>query len=170
MSVRSGAGSRARWLPAAILCITIPLVSGCLGSGNEDSDAKSRDEGGFISQREWELEYHRTVESFLEKLPLGFQFAENPTPPEGQIAASLGVAEAYFQWYCAWLEIYVEDPGEGSQREALEQLRRFQHTEWGREHVDDPDGVWDKTLDAAELGDRSGVKEFYETDCGLGGE
>lgn len=119
---------------------------------------------GFMGPEQYQREYEDTIENFPETLPDGFEFVPTPSPPQGDIAVSLGTAEAYFQWNCAWMEQYLADPNE----EAMKQLRRFPHTTWATENYEDPDGIWDETLDEAELGDLSTLREFAETDCGIG--
>ncbi|WP_157834236.1 hypothetical protein [Leucobacter sp. PH1c] len=165
MSSRSLRRRMARWW-LGILVLILAGTTACTGEAPGEPGTETR----FISAREWTAEYERTVASFPERLPEGFQFAEHPSPPRGQIAESLGEAEAYFQWYCAWLGLALESSDSAVRAEGMTQLRRFPETSWAVDHLEDPDGVWEQTLESAELGDLGGLAEFHRTDCVLGAE
>ena len=44
-------------------------------------------------------------------------------------------------------------------------MRSLHYTEWGSQYIEDPDGIWDATLDKAELGDLTELRSFYDGGC-----
>lgn len=134
-------------------------------SGCSSAPPEEKPEEGWLTQSEYQAEYQDTVAQFPELLPDGFEFRDEAVPMEGDIESSLGAADAYFQWSCAWSEVLLEDPNGELRTVAIDELRKFPNTAWGVSNFQDPDNVWGKLLDSAELGDLSPLKETHETDC-----
>lgn len=149
------------------VCWTLPALlltlAACSSTPADESDDAQRD--GVISAGQYQREYDETVANFPERLPEGFEFVESPPRIDGEIASSLGTASAYFQWYCAWADIYLTTPDDSDKNVAMEELRKYPTTDWAVKHFEDPDGVWEQMLDAAELGDPSELKSMSSSDC-----
>jgi hypothetical protein len=146
------------------LAIGTSLLAGC--AGHSSREAKPGAE--FVGEDAYQARYRAVVKSFPEKMPPGATFPPSAPPlePGAQAQLSGGDAEAYFEWRCAWEAVYLSTTDEASKSEAMRQLRRWPHTTWARDWYEDPSGIWDDTLDAAELGDVSGLAEFDKSDCG----
>lgn len=159
--MRSAGRCRA-WMILPFLLISASGCSNTPTGGETQVDSQSE---GILSPAQYQAEYEAAVANFPERLPEGFKFVESPPVLEGEIASSLGTSSAYFQWYCVWAEVYLTVPDPGQKNMAMEELRKYPTTEWATQHFEDPDGVWEKMLDAAELGDPSELKTMSSSDC-----
>ena len=76
-----------------------------------------------------------------------------------------GLGHAYNYWECAWMTVALESAAGADRDEALAMLRRGLDSEFEKNYVEDPDKVWERRIREAELGDMSGVAEFYASGC-----
>jgi hypothetical protein len=110
--------------------------------------------------------YHETIADFPEAMPPGVTFPPDPPPMDGDIGIGNAGARAYFHWVCGWEDVLLTATSETERDEAATQLRKFTDTVWAREHYDDSAGIWPAMIDAAQLGDLTKLRGFYESDCG----
>lgn len=141
----------------AIWGVAMTLAS-CAVPGSTESE-------GVVDSAKYVELYQETVADFPEKMPDGVGFPEEPPAMSGDIGIGNAAGAAYFQWNCAWTDVYLTDDDPDVRAEAMEQLERFPHTEWGMNYLEDPDGIWDGWLQAAVLGDLTPLRETYETGC-----
>ena len=143
------------------------LALALVGATSTACTSEPVDAEEYVDHDEYVLLYREAVADFPERLPEGVTFPADPPPFEdGLIGAGNGAGMAYFHWNCAWMDVYLSaSPGDPLRAEALAELRRWPGTEWAVEFYDDPGGVWDATLDKAELGDLTTLRGFYEADC-----
>ena len=119
----------------------------------------------YVSHERYAQLYRETIADFPHPLPEGVTFPPAPPYEPNFTGEGNGPGTAYMYWNCAWEHVYLDTQSESDKTQAMEQKRQLQHTEWGTENIEDPDGIWDETLDAAELGDPSGLCSFYDGDC-----
>lgn len=152
-------------------CVTLVTflicTTACSPEGIYGTEVVDESNGAILTPEQYQAEYEETVASFPERLPDGFEFNERPPRLEGDVGASLGTASAYFQWYCGWADVYFNDQNVDQQRVALEELYKFGTTDWALQHFDDPENIWNKMLDQAQMGDPSMLKNMTSADCNL---
>lgn len=107
--------------------------------------------------------YKETVSDFPEPLPDGVRFPSDPPPMEGDIGRGNAAGAAYFFWVCSWEDVYLR--GDDRAETAMEHLRAFPTTAWGSQYLEDPENGWGGVLDAAELGDLTELRSFFQSDC-----
>jgi hypothetical protein len=153
-----------KWICASVMVPPILLaLTACVPSYDPADHSESSD--NIITTEEYQEEYGKAVADFPEQLPEGFVFDKEPPPLEGDIVRNTGTGAAYFQWYCAWGKVYLTTQAPEQKSDAMKELRKWPKTEWALKNFEDPDGLWDQMLDAAELGDLSDLKSFYAGDC-----
>jgi hypothetical protein len=146
-----------------VALITSPTLAGCASSPTE-----KRVRAQFVGQDEYQARYRAVVRTFPEKMPPGSTFPPfaPPIEPGSTIQLSGGDAAAYFYWTCSWESIYLTAENDVEKSDAMVQLRRFRETSWAKDWVEGPTDGWDGILDAAQMGDTSGLGEFFQSDCG----
>ncbi|WP_147374376.1 hypothetical protein [Microbacterium sp. AG238] len=151
---------RRKSLGAAMALIGVMAVSGC---SSEEPEARS----GVLTNAEYVSSYQKIAREFTQELPEGVSLPETPPALDGDnIGEGNAAAGAYFFWSCAWQDVYLSSADPVARATALAELREFPRTDWALRYWDDPGDVWGATLDAAELGDLTDLRAFYEADCG----
>lgn len=135
------------------------LLAGC------SAPVAQPEQAGFIGPEEYLAEYQAAIADFPEPMPSDIPFPSAPAPLNGTAEASVGEAQAYFLWACAWEDklLNSEDPAE--KELAIEQISHFSSTSWAKVHYQDPDGIWKNMAAKAALGDVSEVRSSFDGDC-----
>jgi len=123
------------------------------------------DQQRIVDSDQYVALYREVVEDFPEELPEGIELPDEPPALEGDIGRGNAAGAAYFYWNCSWEDVYLNAPDADAKAKAMEQMRKLPSTDWALTYWTDPDGVWTKLLDAAELGDLTELRQFYESDC-----
>lgn len=144
------------------LTLTLAATTACSGSHENHTVGTER----VLTSKEYVELYQQIVASFPQELPTGVTLPDEPPHMDGNIGDGNAGAVAYFFWNCAWEDVYLSSQDPEAQATAMDNMRTFQSTDWALAHYSDPDGIWDKALDAAELGDLTQLRGWYDSDCG----
>lgn len=158
---------------AAAGLILLVALSGCTPSGgmvaiDDDSESVSR----FMNWDKANREYRKTVSAFPFELKNGDRFPQDMTKTGSTdengdpvlYERGSGASQAYFFWMCS-VEKDILDHAQSDPQQAqtsVAELRRVLDTDWYQAHVEDPDRRFANVLDAAELGDMSGLKQNFD--------
>ena len=145
----------------AIMCATLALAS-CAVSSEEEHIG---DDTVYVSHERYAQLYRETIADFPHPLPEGVTFPPEPPYEPNLTGEGNGPGTAYLYWECAWEHVYLESDSETDRAEAMTHMRSLHYTEWGSQYIEDPDGIWDATLDKAELGDLTELRSFYDGGC-----
>jgi len=149
----------------ARLTAVVAMFACCLVATTACSPSSPSDDQRVINSKEYLALYKDVAANFPEHLPPGVVLPADPPPMEGDIGRGNAAAAAYFYWSCAWEDVYLNGTDPTTKSTAMAQLRKFPTTEWALTYWTDPDGVWPKLLDVAQLGDLTDLRQFYESDC-----
>lgn len=146
--------------------VTTVLAAALIATSTVSCSAPSSTESdGVVDSARYVELYREAVADFPEKMPDGVGFPEDPPRLSGEIGIGNAAGAAYFHWNCAWMDIYLTSDDQSLRDEAMHELERLPHTEWAMRYLEDPEGIWSSVLQAAELGDLSEFRAFYEMDC-----
>jgi hypothetical protein len=142
------------------------LVVGLAAGVTACAPARTSGSEEIIDSNRYVEIYHEIIADFPERMAPGVTFPSDPAPMSGDIGIGNAGAEAYFHWVCGWEDVFLSATSDSERDEAATQLRKFTDTVWAREHYDDSAGIWPAMIDAAQLGDLTKLRAFYESDCG----
>jgi hypothetical protein len=134
------------------------VLAGC-------SSAEQQVQPELIGPDNYQQEYEMAVANFPEPMPSNISFPASPAPLKGLAEASVGEAQAYFIWACAWQDTLLNSDDPVAEKKAAEQIGKFSSTSWAELHYQDPEGVWKKMAEKATLGDVSEVRASFDGDC-----
>lgn len=126
----------------------------------------------FLTREEIEQEYDGTVKSYPYNLPDGVTFPADlyvvpNEDPNAQYESGWGAMQAYFFAECAYERVALTNPVDDSAGTiaALDQIQLIHTLPIYQQHFDDSHGVWQGLMDKARLGDSTGLRGTYDSDC-----
>jgi len=162
-------------ITAVLFGAAVVVAVGCSAAGAAIASSSSEESDDFIrSSDELVAAYLDEAEVLEADLPTDISFPEDSpylVLPKGAVAES-GVADAFanFYWLCSWEKSYLDGVHAGDvtvQADALDHIAQWPSQPFTKEHVVDPDGLWNTTvLEPALAGDPSAVAAEFESSCG----